>query len=59
MEPFCVVCCEGQALYFGNLNNPEEEAGRLAHRETTFQLLKEQGTGPSVVYCPQMEPRGV
>ncbi len=59
LEPFCVVCCEGQALYFGNLNNPEEEAGRLACRETSFKLLKEQGTGPSVVYCPQMEPRGV
>jgi len=59
LEPFCVVCCEGQALYFGNLNNPEEEAGRLASRDTTFQLLREQGTGLSVYYCPQIAPRGV
>jgi Fe-S-cluster-containing dehydrogenase component len=59
LAPFCVVCCEGQAIHFGNLNDPEQEAGRLAGRETSFQLLKEQGTGPWVFYCPQMEPRGV
>ena len=59
LEPFCVVCCEGQAIHFGNLNDPEEAAGRLAHRQGSFQRLVEQGTGPSVYYCPQMEPRGV
>jgi len=59
LEPFCVVCCEGQAIYFGDLNDPEAVAGRRANRETSFQRLAEQGTGPSVYYCPQMEPRGV
>ena len=59
MEPFCVICCEGQAIHFGNLNDPEGEAGRMAGLETAFQLLKEKGTGPSVFYCPPMEPRGV
>ena len=59
LEPFCVVCCEGQALHFGDLNDPDGEAGRLAGLENAFQLLPEQGTGPSVFYCPQMEPRGV
>lgn len=59
LEPFCVVCCEGQAMHFGDLNDLEEEAGRLAARETSFQRQAGQGTGPSVFYCPQMEPRGV
>ena len=59
LAPFCVVCCEGQALYFGNLNDLEGETGRLASHDSSFQLLKEQGTGPSVVYLTQMEPRGV
>lgn len=59
LEPFCVVCCEGQAIHFGNLNDPKEATGRLANRETSFQLLEEKGTGPSVFYCPQLEPRGV
>jgi len=59
LAPFCVVCCEGQAIHFGDVNDSEGIAGQLAQRETTFQLLQEQGTGPSVFYCPQMEPRGV
>ena len=59
LEPFCVVCCEGQAIYFGDLNDPETKAGRLKGSETTFQLMPEQGTGPSVFYCPQLAPRGV
>ena len=58
LEPFCVVCCEGRAIYFGDVNDPDGAAGQLAQRETTFQRLQEQGTGPSVYYCPQMEPRG-
>jgi Fe-S-cluster-containing dehydrogenase component len=58
-EPFCVVCCEGQAMHFGNLNDLEEETGRLAARETSFQLQVEPDTGPSVFYCPPQEPRGV
>jgi len=59
LEPFCVVCCEGQAIYFGDLNDPETKAGRLKGSEITFQLMPEQGTGPSVFYCPQLAPRGV
>jgi Fe-S-cluster-containing dehydrogenase component len=59
LEPFCVVCCEGQAIYFGDLNDPETKAGRLKGSETAFQLMPEQGTGPSVFYCPQLAPRGV
>ena len=59
LEPFCVVCCEGQAIYFGDLNDPETTAGRLKGSETAFQLMPEQGTGPSVFYCPQLAPRGV
>ena len=59
LEPFCVVCCEGQAIYFGDLNDPETMAGHLKGSETAFQLMPEQGTGPSVFYCPQLAPRGV
>jgi Fe-S-cluster-containing dehydrogenase component len=59
LAPFCVLCCEGQALHFGNLKDPAEEAGRLAGLESSFQLLPEQGTGPAVFYRPPMEPRGV
>ena len=59
LEPFCVVCCEGQAIHFGNINDTEGIAGRLASLPTSFQLLAGQGTGPSVFYRPPREPRGV
>ena len=59
LEPFCVVCCEGQAIHFGNLNDGEGTAGRLANQATSFQRVDEQGIGPSVYYCPPMGPRGV
>lgn len=59
LAPFCVVCCEGQAICFGDLNDPEGEAGRLARSGKTFILQPEEGTGPSVRYRPPHEPRGV
>jgi len=52
LEPFCVVCCEGQAMYFGDLNDPESEISRIIAERETFQLKPEAGTGPSVYYCP-------
>lgn len=57
LEPFCVVCCEGQAIYFGNLNDPESVVARLIAREKTYQLKPDRGTGPSIYYCPPREPR--
>lgn len=59
LEPFCVICCEGQAISFGNLNDPESKASRMARSDKAFQLLAEQGTGPSVYYLPPNKPRGV
>jgi Fe-S-cluster-containing dehydrogenase component len=57
LEPFCVVCCEGQAIYFGDLNDPEDVVSKLIAREKTFQLKTDRGTGPSIYYCPPREPK--
>lgn len=59
LEPFCVICCEGQAIYFGDLNDPDDKAGSLASSGRAYRLLPEQGTDPSVFYCSPMEPRGI
>ena len=59
LAPFCAVCCEGQAIFFGDLNDPGNAAGRLARSGNTFVLKPEEGTGPSVRYLPPVEPRGV
>ena len=57
LEPFCVVCCEGQAMRFGDLNNPASEVSRLVADRDTFTLMPEAGTSPSIFYCPPRERR--
>ena len=57
LEPFCVICCEGQALYFGDLNDPVSKVSKLLSAGNGYTLKPEAGTGPSVYYCPPKEPR--
>jgi len=52
LEPFCVICCEGQALFFGDLNDPNSKVSILISERNTFRLKLEKGTDPSVFYCP-------
>lgn len=57
LEPFCVVCCEGQAMYFGDLNDTTNHVYRLISSRKALPLRSEAGTGPSVYYCPPRERR--
>jgi Fe-S-cluster-containing dehydrogenase component len=59
LEPFCVICCEGQAIYFGDLNDPESSVSKIIAAGKTYQLLADKGTGPGVYYSPPQEPRGL
>jgi Fe-S-cluster-containing dehydrogenase component len=33
LEPFCVICCEGQAIHFGDLNDPGYLTSHPSNRE--------------------------
>jgi len=55
LEPFCVVCCEAQAIYFGDINDPESEVSRVTTGRTTFVLNPEADTRPGVIYCAVQE----
>jgi Fe-S-cluster-containing dehydrogenase component len=57
LEPFCVICCEGQALHFGDLNDPTSKVSQLVSTREAFQLKPEEGSNPSVFYCPPKEKR--
>jgi Fe-S-cluster-containing dehydrogenase component len=57
LEPFCVICCEGQAMHFGDLSDPSSTVSRLVVERGAFQLNPEAGSGPSVFYCPPRERR--
>jgi Fe-S-cluster-containing dehydrogenase component len=52
LEPFCIICCEGQAMVFGDLNDPNSKITKMVRERTTFQLKPEKETQPSVYYCP-------
>jgi len=52
LEPFCVLCCEGQALHFGDLNDPESNITKLLSKDDVFQLKPDEGTKPKVYYIP-------
>jgi tetrathionate reductase subunit B len=52
LEPFCVICCEGQALFFGDLNNPETSVSKKIAKNGVFQLKPEEKTNPSIYYIP-------
>lgn len=51
LEPFCVVCCEGQAIFYGDLNDPNSIVSQLISKGIAFHLNPEKGTDPSVYYC--------
>jgi Fe-S-cluster-containing dehydrogenase component len=59
LEPFCVICCEGQAISFGDMNDPASNVSILLAAGNAYRLKLEQGTEPSVYYLPPKEPRGL
>ncbi len=51
--PACVITCIAKAMYFGDLDDPNDEMNRLIAARGGFQLRPEAGTDPSVYYLPQ------
>ena len=52
LDPFCVVCCETEAMYFGDLNDPDSQISKLIAERGAATLDPEKGTGPAIYYCP-------
>ena len=48
--PICVRYCIGEAIYFGDLDNPESEVSKLIRKNKTVRLNEELKTNPSVYY---------
>ena len=52
LEPFCMVCCEAEAISLGDLNDPESKVSKLISQRNAYNLNPEAGTEPAVYYCP-------
>jgi molybdopterin-containing oxidoreductase family iron-sulfur binding subunit len=50
IQPACVQTCPPSALIFGDLNDPDSQASRLARSQRAFRLLEVLGTDPAVIY---------
>jgi Fe-S-cluster-containing dehydrogenase component len=59
LEPFCVICCEGQAIKFGDFNDPHSNVSKMISERKLFQLKLEQGTGPCIYYFPPKPKKGL
>jgi len=57
LEPFCVICCEGQAIHFGDLNDQASIIAQLLLKRINFQIKPEMGTNPSIYYLPPKPKR--
>jgi tetrathionate reductase subunit B len=57
LEPFCVLCCEGQALHIGDFNDHESKVSEKLANNETFNLKPEEGTKPSIYYLPPKPKR--
>ncbi len=58
-EPFCVICCEGQAILFGDLNDTNSVISVLISKRHTYRLKTEEKTEPSIYYCSPRPKRGL
>jgi Fe-S-cluster-containing dehydrogenase component len=57
LEPFCKICCETEAMYFGDLDDPASSASKMIAARSAATLKPESGTRPRVHYCPTKQGR--
>ena len=48
--PICVRYCLGEAIYFGDLDNPESEVSKLMRKNKIERINEELKTDPSIFY---------
>ena len=52
IDPFCVVCCEVGAIFFGDIGSPSSDVSRRIASKNAVVYKPELGTGPAIYYCP-------
>ena len=49
-QPACVQACPGKARFFGDLDDPNSEVGKMIRSKTVYRLREDYGTNPKVYY---------
>ena len=57
LEPFCKICCETEAIYFGDLNDPDSSISKIIAARSASTLKRQTVTMPAVYYCPTRQGR--
>ena len=53
--PACVQTCPGEAMVFGDLDDPHSDVTALAGSPRAFRFMEELGTKPKVIYLREGE----
>ena len=56
---YCVRACPGKARFFGDLDDPESEVGKLIRTKTVYRLREDYGTNPKVYYIASSRLRNI
>ena len=59
IDPACVRACPGKARFFGDLDDPESEVGKLIRTKTVYRLREDYGTNPKVYYIASSRLRNI
>jgi len=56
-QPFCAVCCGDEAIFFGDLSDPQSKVSKLIAERSAYTLNPELATVPAIYYCPPYNRR--
>ncbi len=58
VQPACVQSCPAEAMYFGDLDNPESRVSKMAASPRGVKMFEDLGTRPKVIYLKPVDWKG-
>ncbi len=58
VTPACVQACPAEAMYFGDLEDPDSRVSQMARSGRSFKLMEDLGTEPAVIYLKRDDWKG-